>query len=713
MARLLETLIVGSLAVTSLVAASPAVVASPELPVRLETRSQLSSHLANIHLVFDGAVDSLISVTYGSCTAASESDAHHLVSRGHHAGAERLVWIIPEDVESGGCLSAWSGLSGVLLGRSGPQHTGNVQSVKRTVQKSTMQKRSTSPHSIPMTNASGIDAWGPWFDGVELLKSTNVSAVYAKEAKSKHVGIVGAGMSGLMTYLCLTQAGMTNVEIIEAGERLGGRVHTVYLSGGPFNYSYQEMGPMRFPTTTTLGNETYNISDHQMVFQLAAEMNKLNNYDKNLSVDFIPWYQSSKNGLYYHNGIRLADGMPPTVAQKNANASLAITKPEDASTTALQDKVDAALPGDAFYVAMAQNMFKAHREWIGNGLDGLPGNQWSEFAYMVNYLKGNLNDTDIVSGGDFASDFWDTLYEGMYFDATTWRTIDGGLNRLPLSFHPLVDNATTLTQNREISRVKYNAEDETVTLQWRDSYLNKTFQNSTYDYAVIAVPFSVIKRWRFSDLPVTMSNAITHVPYTAACKVALEFETRFWEHLDNPIYGSCSTSTDIPGIGSICYPSYNINGTGPATILGSYVSGDQWGEHWVSVSEAEHVQYVLDTIIEIHGSVAREQYTGKFNRRCWALDPLESASWASPIVGQHELYLPEYFKTHNNMIFVGEHTSYTHAWIASALESGIRGSVQLLLELGLVDEAKATAEKWMARWIEVHPLHEHSYMAAH
>lgn len=31
------------------------------------------------------------------------------------------------------------------------------------------------------------------------------------------------------------------------------------------------------------------------------------------------------------------------------------------------------------------------------------------------------------------------------------------------------------------------------------------------------------------------------------------------------------------------------------------------------------------------------------------------------------------------MIFVGEHTSYTHAWIASALESGIRGSVQLML----------------------------------
>lgn len=31
------------------------------------------------------------------------------------------------------------------------------------------------------------------------------------------------------------------------------------------------------------------------------------------------------------------------------------------------------------------------------------------------------------------------------------------------------------------------------------------------------------------------------------------------------------------------------------------------------------------------------------------------------------------------MIFVGEHSSITHAWIASALESGIRGGVQLLL----------------------------------
>lgn len=45
--------------------------------------------------------------------------------------------------------------------------------------------------------------------------------------------------------------------------------------------------------------------------------------------------------------------------------------------------------------------------------------------------------------------------------------------------------------------------------------------------------------------------------------------------------------------------------------------------------------------------------------------------------------------------------SLTQSIVSSALESGIRGSVQLLLELGLVDEAKAVTEKFMARWISV------------
>lgn len=98
------------------------------------------------------------------------------------------------------------------------------------------------------------------------------------------------------------------------------------------------------------------------------------------------------------------------------------------------------------------------------------------------------------------------------------------------------------------------------------------------------------------------------------------------------------------------------------------------------------------TAVDVHGEVAREQYTGEYNRQCWGLDPI-AASWASPYVGQHERYIPEYHKTHGMHIFVGEHTSVNHAWIFSALESAVRGVVQLLLEDGLVDEAKFIIDK--------------------
>lgn len=66
---------------------------------------------------------------------------------------------------------------------------------------------------------------------------------------------------------------------------------------------------IRYPST----NETLEIKDHQIVFQLAAKLNEMNGGDPKLSVDFIPWIQNSDNAPYYYNGVRNADGTVPTV----------------------------------------------------------------------------------------------------------------------------------------------------------------------------------------------------------------------------------------------------------------------------------------------------------------------------------------------------------------------------------------------------------------
>ncbi|KAJ2893445.1 L-amino-acid oxidase [Zalerion maritima] len=239
---------------------------------------------------------------------------------------------------------------------------------------------------------------------------------------------------------------------------------------------------------------------------------------------------------------------------------------------------------------------------------------------------------------------------------------------------------------RKIERVGFDEEERKVILEYRGSHARPEFEEAGCDYAVIAVPSSIVKRW------------------SAASRHARRDIQR---HRQRALHVGLQGGAGVLGalLGAPREPDFTAGAPPRATSPGSGPSATpattSTGRARRRVSEGEHVRYVVDAMAEIHGEWINELYTGNYNRRCWILDEYESASWASPTVGQHALYLPEYFKTYHNMIFIGEHTSYTHAWIASALESGIRGSVQLLLELGLVDEAKDAVNKWMARWIDI------------
>ena len=74
-----------------------------------------------------------------------------------------------------------------------------------------------------------------------------------------------------------------------------------------------------------------------------------------------------------------------------------------------------------------------------------------------------------------------------------------GMSRLPLSFHPLVDNVTSM--NRKIERVQFNETSERVNLQWKKSRTDRGFQNASHDYAIIALPFSMVKRIKLPGKP--------------------------------------------------------------------------------------------------------------------------------------------------------------------------------------------------------------------
>ncbi|RMX89676.1 hypothetical protein D0869_00700 [Hortaea werneckii] len=648
--------------------------------------------LQNVHVTYTSPLDGELSMHYGSCDAISPSDCHHALGTTHvgehelakrHAAypsqrPSRFVWLPPHDAVSGGCLHAFS--DGMLMGRSAP-----VTIAKR------QQRRWTAAADI-------MDAEGPWFDGVRYLQEKEPNEVFVASQKSKTIGIIGGGMSGLMTAHLLDSVGFHDWTIVEASGRIGGRVHTSYLNGTrPDQYQYQEMGPMRFPVSITMNNETIPIQDHRMVFQLADVLNAQNGNESEYMVNFIPWYQNTPN-TPANTAKRRPDGTVPGRSEVENNLAYAtnanLTYSNATAVAEAEEDAEQWIDLDTEKMrSFASNIFEAHKQAIADGYF-----DYSEAGYLYYKLGWSKNVTDQADGFTDDSPSWP--YESVYFSATEWRTIDQGLSKLPEAFGPQVLNRTVF--DTSVEGMVWNETSEKMSVQYRNKNLFDIEPDGEmeFDYVVSAVPFTRTRIWHpMPDYSSLLFRAIQNMGYQSACKVALHFETRFWEHSEYPIYGGCGSS-NIPGIGSICYPSYNINATGPGVILASYVS-DATVPALSALSEEENVARVLRAMVETHGSVAKEQYTGAHDRICWANMENQAGAWCSPIVGQQDLYLPAYFHTEKHTVFVGEHTSYTHAWIWSALESAVRGTTQLLLDMGMVDEAKEITSFWMARWINV------------
>ncbi|CAO3667564.1 unnamed protein product [Umbelopsis ramanniana] len=634
---------------------------SSSVQLKINTPLQADS-LLNIHLDYaPKATAEDLTITLAACDSDAATHEVGTINVTADYQPKKLIWHVPADVHgSEVCFQAWSGSE--LVGQSEPL----------------VGTKKVSKRGHP-------EMAGMFFDAVEYHKKNLAKrkTVAAKDKKDIKIGIVGAGMSGLFSGYLLDNAGFHNYEIIEANDRLGGRVHTAYF-GKPSDYTYQEMGPMRFPIEWVYENKTLPVKDHQIVFQLAGELNKLNK--KSYAVEFIEWFQSNPNNLVYYNGKRLPNGLVPTTADVSANPSLT-GNPSDLASQS--DAATAPYLSEKWMKEIGDDIYKAHDLALKEGLD-----DWSEWGYIHNKMGASLNATEYYTGGDAGSQIFGTMYDDFTFASTKWRTIDGGLDRLPQAFGPVLGDKVTF--NTKVTKIAYDG--EKVSLQWKKKAFDTKYESKEFENVIVAVPFSVVRTWHLPQFSYTLGKAIRELGYSQACKVALEFKTRFWEHGDRPIHGGCS-STDLPA-GSVCYPSYKIGAKGKGVMLSNYASGDM-GLRLASMEEKEHVALILENMVEMHGEIARDQYTGNYNRRCWILDEFQSGSWAQPTSGQHKLFMPSYFNLEHNIAFVGEHTDVKHAWISAALESAIRGVVMLLVEHGHVDEAKDIVDKWNAKWMKI------------
>ena len=124
--------------------------------------------------------------------------------------------------------------------------------------------------------------------------------------------------------------------------------------------------------------------------------------------------QNNLNAFYYHNGFKMSDGLPPTIAEITSNPNLTAQPPVDPEVTQITDQITEITCNPETMAAAAKNQFTAHKAWLDSGLGGLGGDDWSEFAYFHNHLKFSLNATDqAINGGGFGGEggLWDAMYD--------------------------------------------------------------------------------------------------------------------------------------------------------------------------------------------------------------------------------------------------------------------------------------------------------------
>jgi monoamine oxidase len=298
---------------------------------------------------------------------------------------------------------------------------------------------------------------------------------------------------------------------------------------------------------------------------------------------------------------------------------------------------------------MANDLYAAYEKAMNEGFD-----DWSEWSWLHNIMGISLNATDYGTGPD-KDNIWTTMYINFNLGtATDWRAVQGGFNRIPQAFGPLLGKKVKFGVS--VSKVDYDG--NKVSLQWKKSPYDKEYVSEEYDNVIVSVPFSVVRSWHLPNLDYTLRQAIDNLLYGQACKVALEFKVRFWEHLDKPIRGGCD-STDLYS-GTICYPVNNIGTEGQGVVLASYVNNAR-SLRFASMTEDQHIARVIEDFTELHGANVSKYYTGNYDRKCWITDTFQSGAYAKPLPGQQKLFMPSYFKMDNGLVFVGEHTDIKHA----------------------------------------------------
>jgi monoamine oxidase len=455
-----------------------------------------------------------------------------------------------------------------------------------------------------------------------LLNLHLAMAMTTPSGSRKKVIVIGAGFSGLSVAYNLVGNESVDIEILEARDRIGGRVHpfdldgTIVDLGGQWVHEACPQNPMR-----------------QLMEELKIPFHPRGNTEQQEN-DFNPKPNSEETCIFNMDGEEIARPTFKSAVKFYYKALDFYDEDEVDINTSFQDLVDKELPKTEKYAT-------------------------DEFKQALNYL---VHRTECYEGGCLheLSVHLDEIYKNL-----------GGPDEFPTGGYNSVLQAVADEIGREKVRMGCVVESIEYNPLTNDGKVKVKLSGSQGevvegDYCVCTVPLGVLQQRKISFIPELSSSrwsCIDKIGMGSLEKIVLKFTQPFWSH---KVFAAAHT--DQARIKSFFDCSDEVG----ASMLICYVGGKAAQRLEDNLTDEDAITEVMDTLRGIYGDAIPHPVSAKVTR--WRVDPYAGlGSYSFTKVGSTGYDYDQVATPIGNLLFAGEHTNKNaHSTVHGAWATGQR-----------------------------------------